>query len=333
MRADRLLSILLRLQAHGQVTAPDLAAELEVSERTIYRDIEALSVAGIPIYTQVGAKGGIFLEENYRVRLTGLSRPEVQSLFLSGDAKPLAELGLDSAVKDALLKLLMALPPVQRDEVKRLQDRFYIDPANWFQVAESSPFFGLMQQAVWEDLCVRMDYRSVDSEETSSSWRTVEAYALVAKANIWYLVARNTDSERNWSSYRLGRLHQCELLPQHFRRATDFDLPAYWRTSIAAFERKMLEESPAYSAMLRIQPFLMRFFKGFMQGRFRVQPNADSDGCLTITVDFYSLDDALSHVLGFGTHAEVLDPPALRDLVIETARAIVKKFDNPSASL
>lgn len=147
MRADRLLSILLRLQAYGQVTAPDLAAELEVSERTIYRDIEALGMAGIPIYTQVGAKGGIFLEESYRVRLIGLSRPEVQSLFLGGAAKPLAELGLDGAVKEALLKLLMALPSVQRDEVRHLQERFYIDAANWFQIAETSPFFGLLQQA------------------------------------------------------------------------------------------------------------------------------------------------------------------------------------------
>ncbi|GAB4555597.1 MAG: YafY family protein [Anaerolineae bacterium] len=332
MRADRLLSILLRLQAYGQVTAPDLAAELEVSERTIYRDIEALGMAGIPIYTQVGAKGGIFLEESYRVRLIGLSRPEVQSLFLGGAAKPLAELGLDGAVKEALLKLLMALPSVQRDEVRHLQERFYIDAANWFQIAETSPFFGLLQQAVWEDLCVHMDYRSVESEETRAGWRTVEAYALVAKANIWYLVARSTDAARQWSSYRLGRLHHCELLPQTFRRDAHFDLPTYWHTSIATFERKMLEESPIYQVKLCIQPSLMRFFKSFMQGRFTVHPNVDREGCLTVTADFYSLEDALSRVLGFGTYAEVLDPPALRDLVIETARAIVKKFDNPSAS-
>src|SRR5689334_12127743 len=150
MRADRLLSLMLLLHARGRMTAQQLADQLEVSERTIYRDIEALCTAGIPLYTQSGTSGGVFLEESYRVSLTGLSRAQVQSLFISGEARPLGDLGLGKALDDTLLKLFAALPSIHRDEVKRLRQRFYIDPANWFQIVEATSFFPALQQAVWE---------------------------------------------------------------------------------------------------------------------------------------------------------------------------------------
>src|SRR5262245_53049166 len=137
MRADRLISLMLLLNARGRMTAQTLANQLEVSERTIYRDVDALGAAGIPIYVQPGVNGGVFLDENYRISLTGLTRAEVQALFVSSNARPLAALGLDSAVEATLLKLFAALPSAHQMEVERLRSRFYIDPANWFQVVEA----------------------------------------------------------------------------------------------------------------------------------------------------------------------------------------------------
>ncbi|MBZ0287993.1 MAG: HTH domain-containing protein, partial [Anaerolineae bacterium] len=164
MRADRLISLMLLLHARGRMTAQTLAQQLEVSERTIYRDVDALGAAGVPIYVQPGVNGGIFLDEHYRISLTGLTRAEVQSLFVSSSTPPLADLGLDNAVQATLLKLFAALPLPHQAEVERLRSRFHIDPANWFQVIEPSDTFPLLQQAVWEDRAVSIRYQVVEGE-------------------------------------------------------------------------------------------------------------------------------------------------------------------------
>jgi DNA binding protein with HTH domain/WYL domain-containing protein len=186
MRADRLISLMLLLNARGRMTAQTLADQLEVSERTIYRDVDALGAAGIPIYVQPGVNGGIFLDENYRISLTGLSRAEAQALFISSKGTPLPDLGLDNAVEATLLKLFAALPSAHQVEVERLRNRFYIDPANWFQIVEPSALLPTLQQAVWEDRALSIQYQVVEGEWFEG---VVNAYALVAKANIWYLVA------------------------------------------------------------------------------------------------------------------------------------------------
>src|SRR5262245_7315559 len=196
MRADRLISLMLLLNARGRMTAQTLANQLEVSERTIYRDVDALGAAGIPIYVQPGVNGGIFLDENYRVSLTGLTRAEVQALFVSSNARPLADLGLNGAVEAKLLKLFAALPSTHQAEVERLRGRIYIDPANWFQNAEPSDLLPILQQAVWEDRALSIQYQVVEGDWFEG---VVNAYGLVAKANIWYLVAEKSPGEfRNY---------------------------------------------------------------------------------------------------------------------------------------
>lgn len=273
MRADRLLSLILLLHARGRMTAQDLASHLEVSERTVYRDLDALSSAGIPVYAQSGVNGGVFLDENYRLSLTGLSRSEAQALFLSSEAGPLKDLGLGRAAEDTLLKIFAALPFAQRADVERMRQRFYIDPANWFQVVEPSPFLALLQQAVWEDRCVSVTYQPVEGE---LSQREVEAYALVAKANIWYLVGRKADGELH--NYRVVRFKEVSLLDAHFERQPDFDLAEYWKRSCEIFEQRSREMSPPYEARLRVHPAALWYFPAFLEGHYRQIGSADEDG-------------------------------------------------------
>jgi predicted DNA-binding transcriptional regulator YafY len=316
MRADRLLSLMLMLGAGGRLTAGELAERLEVSERTVYRDIDALSSAGIPVYTQSGVNGGVFLDENYRISLTGFSRSDIQTLFVNTDAGPLADLGLAKA--DTLLKLFAALPAMQQREVERVRQRFFIDPANWFQGSETPSVFPALQQAVWEDRIIQVRYQPV---EGSAGERLLEAHALVAKATVWYLVGRKPGGELR--NYRASRFERVELTAQTFTRDLSLDLPAYWKASCEQFERASAEQFPPYPTLLRVHPKVFWYFPGYMNGRYE-KLSVDADGWLRVRAVFDSLDHARTQVLGFGTYAETLEPEQLKREVLETAEAIVR---------
>ncbi len=316
MRADRLLSLMLLLGAGGRLTAQALADRLEVSERTVYRDIDALCSAGIPVYTQSGVNGGVFLDENYRISLTGFSRADIQSLFVSADAGPLADLGL--AKDDSLLKLFAALPAMQQREVERVRQRFFIDPANWFQIAETPSVFPVLQQAVWEDRVIQVMYQPV---EGAAGERLLEAHALVAKANIWYLVGRRPGGELR--NFRASRFEGVALTADRFERDPDLDLAAYWKASCEQFERFSAEHSPPYPTLLRVHPQAFWFFPGYMNGRYE-KLSTDDDGWIRVRAVFDSIDHARTQVLGFGVSAEALEPEELKQTVVETAEAIVK---------
>ena len=307
---------MLLLGAQGRLTAQALAERLEVSERTIYRDLEALSIAGIPVYTQSGVNGGVFLDENYRISLTGFSQADIQALFVTTDAGPLADLGLGK--DESLLKLFAALPSLQRREVERLQQRFFIDPANWFQIAEVPSIFPILQRAVWEDRVINVTYQPV---EGSSGERLLEAYALVAKANIWYLVGRKPGGELR--NFRASRFESAVLTDTTFTRDPDFDLSAYWKESCERYEHLSMKDAPPYQTLLRIHPQAFWYFPGYMNGRYEKIGAPDEEGWITVRAVFDSLEHARTQVLGFGTQAEALDPPELCATVIETAEAIV----------
>jgi len=183
MRADRLLSIMMLLQQKRHLTAEALAKHLEVSVRTIYRDIDALSFAGVPIYTQSGPLGGIFLDANYRIALTSLSLTELQSLFIEGAHQPLSDLGLGQAIQNSYLKLLATLPEIQRLEADRFRQRIYIDPKSWFQVEERSPDLTLLQHAVMEGKEIEFTYSYANGE---THIRRTQPYGMVCKSNSWY---------------------------------------------------------------------------------------------------------------------------------------------------
>lgn len=317
MRADRLLSLMLLLRARGRMTAQELSAELEVSERTVYRDIDALSSAGVPVYTQPGANGGVFLDEGYRVLLTGLSREQVLSLFASSDVGPLADLGLAGALEGSLLKLFAALPARHRHDVEQMRQRFHIDPADWFSTG-TPPYLALLQGAVWDDYCVEIDYQPVEGERRAF---VVEAYALVAKVNVWYLVGRREDGEIR--SYRLSRLKSARLTGETFARAADFDLAAYWRTACEGFRAQMLQAYPAYPVELLVNPAMFWYLPSFLEGRYDELDMPGADGWRRVRVVFGGIYEAQLHVFALGEGARIVAPVELRDVLCDAARRIL----------
>lgn len=319
MRADRLLSMMLMLQARGRMTAQALSERLEVSERTIYRDIEALSYAGIPVYTQSGTNGGIFLDEQYRVSLTGLNRDEIQSLFVAGSSGPLKDLGMDKAVEETLMKIFAALPTIHRDEVSQIQQRVFIDHTNWFQLVEPLPHLPLIQQAVWEDRVIEFDYQRSDGTETH---RCVDALALVAKANIWYLVARKDNGELR--NYRVVRIRHVLMTDRCFERPDMFDLEAYWTDSIRAFEREADESNRSYEVWAKVNQFGLAYLEDFLTGRYEI---LDSEGeWYSLHLTFYNMGHAHNRVLDMGTTIRISEPQELIDRVVATAQAVVAMY-------
>jgi predicted DNA-binding transcriptional regulator YafY len=224
MRADRLLAILLLLQSKGRMTAHELAEELEVSERTIYRDLEALSIAGIPVYTERGPGGGCELLDGYQTKLNGLSAAEVRALFLGTLASPLADLGLADAMEDALLKLNVALSPGLREQAEQARRRVYLDTSGH---EHGNTVLPIIQQALWQDHCLHIVYCERDGMRRVQQ---IEPYGLVSKAACWYLIGANAGQHQ---IYPVMRIQQAEVLDVQFERVLDFDLEQYWATCSA----------------------------------------------------------------------------------------------------
>src|SRR5512143_4170325 len=158
MRASRLVALLLLLQARGRLTAAELARELEVSVRTVHRDVEALAAAGVPVYAERGPHGGIRLVDGYRTRLTGMTGDEAEALFLAGIPGPAAELGLGTVVAAAQLKVLASLPPEPRTRASRLVERFHLDAGDWFRASQPVPHLAVLSDAVWSSTRIAIDY-------------------------------------------------------------------------------------------------------------------------------------------------------------------------------
>src|SRR5436190_17624352 len=243
MRASRLVALLLLLQARGHLTAAELAAELEVSERTVHRDVEALSASGVPIYAERGSHGGFRLVDGYRTRLTGMTADEAEALFLAGMPGPAAELGLGTVVAAAQLKVLASLPPELRARASRLVERFHLDAGEWFRTSQPVPHLGALSEAVWEARRIAIMY----DRDGVAVRRELEPLGLVLKAGIWYVVARVEDQLR---TYRVARVLEVEALGGPFERPSAFDLAGYWAESAAAFERDV----PRIAVVVRVRP-------------------------------------------------------------------------------
>jgi len=244
MRADRLLSILMLLQTKGRMTAHALAEQLEVSERTIYRDLEALSIAGVPVYTERGPGGGCALIDGYQTRLTGLTEAEVQALSLLNITGPLADLGLRRALDDAMLKLTAALPQSSRQHADFVRQRFYLDTTWWYHTDEATSCLQVLQEALWQDRKLLIFYHEDDG---AWSERLAEPYGLVSKADVWYLVASCHDEK---CVFRVTRIHHATISDESFIRQEDFDLASYWTDYCAHIETNR----PGYAPSLRLAP-------------------------------------------------------------------------------
>jgi predicted DNA-binding transcriptional regulator YafY len=317
MRADRLLSILLHLQVHRRMTAGDLAERLEVSERTIYRDMEALGMAGIPVVADRGARGGWRLMEDYRTNLTGLNEAEIQALFLAKPMRLLADLQLDKAAEGALLKLLAALPSAHRTGAQDLRQRIHVDVAGWRQTAEPVPFLPLLQEAVWRDRRIRMTYGRTDGTHAE---REVDPLGLVAKGSIWYLIAAVEGEPR---TYRISRIREALLLDSPCARPADFDLAAYWERSAAQFQAAL----PRIPAAVRVDPAILpRARSGERYTRVQREDQPDPDGWVPLTILFEDDHSALEWALSFGPQVEIIEPAELRAAVVAAAQGIVARY-------
>ncbi|HZM73797.1 MAG TPA: YafY family protein [Candidatus Polarisedimenticolia bacterium] len=326
MRASRLVSLLLLLQTRGQLTAAELARELEVSVRTVHRDVEALSESGVPIYAERGPHGGIRLVDGYRTRLTGLTADEAEALFLSGIPGPAAELGLGTVVTAARLKVLAALPAELRGRATRLVERFHLDAAGWFQTGEPVPHLAALSEAVWGEGRVEVDYERGEGQVT----RTLDPLGLVLKAGVWYLVARADGEPR---TYRVSRVAAVRPLEERFERPPKFDLPSFWSESSAAYER----EAPRIDIKVRVNPERIDNLRGAVGGRVvdaaEHLDEADSEGWLRLRLRLKWPDEAPAMLLAAGASVEVLEPVEVRDRLIRAAKRIVERYEAaPAAS-
>jgi predicted DNA-binding transcriptional regulator YafY len=330
MRADRLLAILLLLQSRGRMTAHQLAERLEVSERTIYRDLESLDAAGIPLEVVRGRHGGCALIAGYRTELTGLSAPEMRTLFVARAASHLQDLGLAAASDAALLKLLAAVPAEVRADAERALERIHLDADVWFHSAESIPYLSLVQDAVWRDRRLVMTYRHSSGVIGE---RVVEPLGLVAKARVWYLVAAQSDVTH---VFRVGRIQRAILLDEQFTRPADFDLHAFWTDWRARFERSI----PRYPARLRVSPEALPRLRALLGEEVKIALDRasppDEAGWREVAVTFERLDDARRAVLACGGQVEALAPAELRRSVtaaIAALAALHASGDAPSLDL
>lgn len=314
MRAERLLSLMLLLQANGQMTANQLSKALVVSERTIYRDIEALSFAGIPIYTQDGRGGGVALEENYRVSLTGLNKNEIQALFVSGASALLDDLGLGHASETTLLKLLANLPALHQAEAERVRQRIYIDPDDWFSIRQPSSFLPLIQEAVLSDAVLHIRYQRVNGETFE---REIQAYGMVAKSNIWYLIGVHEGHTR---TYRVSRLVAVQSTNQLFIRDPKFNLINYWQANTQSF----VESIPQYHVHLAV--------KSSSRTRLSNHPlfsgsdfmPMDDPNWLEFKTLFDSQEQAVEVLIGLALDVRVLAPDELKIALVEYAHEIYR---------
>jgi len=320
MRADRLLSILLLLQVHRQLTAGQLAARLEVSERTIHRDMEALSAAGVPVYAQRGASGGWSLTEGYRTNATGLTEAEVRALFLAKPSRLLADLGLDTASEAALIKLLAALPSTHRAGAEDVRQRIHIDVGGWHPAeSDQVPALPILQDAIWRERKLLLTYRPQTGDPTE---RLVEPLGLVAKGRTWYLIAAVDGEPR---TYRVSRIAAAQSTEETFTRPDGFDLAAYWDQSKSDFVAGL----PRYHATVRVDPAILprlRFAARYARIDPDPDPAPDPDGWARVSIRFQFPADAREFVLGFGPAIDVLDPPDLRADVLALARATVDRY-------
>ena len=320
MRASRLVSLLLLLQARGRVTASELATELEVSVRTIYRDLEALSAAGVPVYAEAGRNGGAQLVDGYRTRLTGLTRKEAEALFTAGVPGPVGDLGLGTVLGAAQLKLLAALPKDLADRAVGARHRFHYDSPGWFKTSRNEPHLATITAAVWDDRRVEMQYRHPGSEAAAT--RVVDPLGLVNKAGVWYLVARRDGELR---TYRVSRVTTATVLDEHFLRDDNFDLGDYWSTSVSNYEQQTPPVGVvvcATEAGLGELRWIMRYY-----GRALKETHPHDDGRTRCELAFESLDDAYTDIVRLGAEVEVLEPLDLRARVATTARAMTSLYD------
>lgn len=322
MKASRLLSVLMLLQSRGRATAPELAQALEVSTRTILRDIDQLSAAGVPVWGERGRLGGFQLRPGWTTQLTGLTEAEASALLLAGLPGPATELGLGEAAVSARLKLLASVPLPLRTSAAEVAGRLHIDPHDWYRAPDAAPWLREAAEAVWRGRRVVVDYTSWQRR----SRRELDPLGLVLKAGSWYLVA-TTPGQGEPRTYRLASVGTMSLLRQPVRRPRGFDLAAWWQAASARFEAQLRPTEAQVLASPRALGWLVQ-----ARRPHTVLPSPPAGvrlprGWRCVTMPIESIDHGARQVLGHGAELRVLGPPALRRAVLRLARQVLARHD------
>jgi predicted DNA-binding transcriptional regulator YafY len=317
VRADRLVAVLLILQARGRVTAAELADELEISERTARRDLEALSMAGIPVYSQAGRGGGWSLLGGSRTDLSGLTAAEARTLFLvagpSASATP--------QIKAALRKLVRALPEPFRAEAEAAASAVVIDPASWDRTHVPAPaHLDELQRAVVEGVQVRIVYAAPDRPEAE---RTVHPLGLVAKASVWYLVAATDAGMR---TFRLSRVREVTLMQDPAERPEGFDLETHWRAVVAELDERRV----TFRATARVEAEAIPWLRSSLGTRVAIREENAGDR-VEIEIRSWSARSLAGELAGFGRWVEVLDPGEVREELARIGDELRERYGEPTS--
>jgi predicted DNA-binding transcriptional regulator YafY len=318
MRGDRLVSILLLLQSYGKVTASELAKKLEVSERTIYRDMDALSATGIPVYANRGKNGGWSLIEGYRTNLTGLKEAEIQALLLPASVTLLDDLGLTQTSQDARHKLLASLP-VGRERIIDVWNRIHIDTSTWIKrKKEKNSAFETIKEAIWKQNKLHIQYQRANGEQTEEN---VCPFGLVAKGSNWYLVAAKENEAIR--SYRVSRIRIAIPIAETFKRPSGFDLAYYWENSTSNFVKSL----PTYEVQAMVHSSIyprLTFTDRFVQ---LTKVGDDNKNCwIPIHLSFQTENEAKGYLLGFADKIKVIEPKDLKDKILKMAQSVLSMY-------
>lgn len=323
MRASRLLSLLLLLQNRGRMSAAQLAVELGVTARTVYRDVEALSAAGVPVYAEHGPSGGYQLMDGYSTRLTGLTAGEAESLFLTGMPQPAAELGLGAHLAAAELKLMAALPTPYREASTRIRQRFHLDAPGWYREPDAVPHLLAVADALWQDQAVEVRYRRW-SPRAGEVTRRLQPLGLVLKAGVWYLIASGHGRPR---AYRVSGITKLRPLPERFARPDGFDLVAFWQAHVQRYEEADTDDV----ATVRLTSngvAALRDVLGPKAARLalRTLTPAGADGWHQATIPLENLAHATAALLRLGADVQVLAPAQLVAHMAATIQAMARLY-------
>ncbi|WP_339218786.1 YafY family protein [Paenibacillus sp. FSL H8-0332] len=316
MRADRLITIVQLLQSRGKISSRELAQTLEVSERTIFRDMEALSFSGIPVLAERGREGGWKLAEGYRNSLTGMNTKEIAALLVPADPAILRALGIQEEFSSAARKLQAVATRQPVTPFSFLSQRIHIDGAGWHPSGETYPSLSALQGALWENRKVRITY--LRGEDTAE--RLVSPLGLVVKRGVWYLVAGHDGELR---TYRVSRITEAKVTEESFEQPEDFDLPHYWEASTAAFKSAL----PRYPASLLVRDLTMKELQKERYVTLLHQEPSEAPGWIRAEAEFNTPESACRIILSLGQGIKVTAPPELADTVASALREAAALYD------
>ena len=319
MQASRLLSILMLLQARGRMSARALADEVEASVRTIYRDIDELSAAGVPVVVERGAAGGFQLLDGWRTRLTGLTAIEAQALFMAGLPGPAAQLGLGGARASAEMKVLAAMPAEWQADARRVGSRFHLDAVGWYQGASRVDHLPAVADAVWSERRIAIRYESWKGVVD----RIVDPLGLVLKAGEWYVVAQ---AGKDLRTYRMAKILALTAREERFVRPRKFDLAKFWAASMERFEASLHRGTATLRVSASGLKRLRAMSAAIAESAERTAGKAARDGWVRVTIPIESVEHAAGELVRLGADGEVIEPAGLRSRIAAVARDMARLY-------